>query len=202
MRTIKKYFTLAEHAKITEIFPTEGIKPYYSSELKWSYLIPDMPSSAAWINIDATLSKLLNEYIWPEFYQEAVEVETVEVPDWANVEDQDIQLSDETRLRTSGKFYAWLNQTYPKYKKLLDLYESQENNLLKQLESSSKTLFNDTPQAGGDFTSDPYITNATQVSASTDTATPIARLKEVQDNIVNYYKKWADEFEKFIIYSA
>lgn len=151
---------------------------------------------------DPKVFRLLNDYIWPEFYDEVVEVETVEVPDWANVEDQDIQLSDETRLKTGGKFYVWLHQTYPKYKKLIDLYESQENDLLKQLQSSSKTLFNDTPQAGGDFTTDPYITNATQVNTSTDTATPIARLKEVQDNIVNYYKKWADEFERFIIYSA
>ena len=154
------------------------------------------------MNNDPKVFTLLNEYIWPEFYEEVVEVETIEVPDWANIEDQDIQLSDETRLKTAGKFYAWLNQTYPKYKKLISLYESQENDLLKQLESSSKTLFNDTPQAGGDFTTDPYITNATQVKTSTDTATPMARLKEVQDNIVNYYKEWADEFEKFIIYSA
>ena len=195
MQTIKKYFTLAEHANIES-------KPFYSPEIKWSYLIPDMPSSAAWIDKAPQLTRLLNDYIWPEFYEEVIEVETIEAPDWANVEDQDIQLSDETRLRTGGKFYVWINQTYPKYKKLIDLYESQENNLLKQLESSSKTLFNDTPQAGGDFTTDPYITNATQIKTSTDTATPIARLKEVQDNITNYYKEWANEFEKFIIYSA
>ena len=200
MKTIKRYFTLAEHAKIEEIF--QGIKPYYRFQVKWSYLIQDMPSSADWIETDPKLSKLLNDYIWPEFYEEVVEVETIEVPDWANVEDQDIPLSNETRLRTAGKFYVWINQTYPKYNKLITLYESQENDLLKQLESSSKTLFNDTPQAGGDFTTDPYVTNATQVETSTDTATPMARLKEVQDNIVNYYKEWADEFEKFIIYSA
>lgn len=196
MKIIKQYFTLAEHPII------QGNRPYYPSELKWSYLIIDMPASAAWMDTDPKLSKLLNEYIWPEFYDEVIEVETVEVPDWANVEDQDIKLSNETKLKTSGKFYAWINQTYPKYSELIDLYESQKDNLLKQLESSSKTLFNDTPQAGGDFTTDPYITNATQVKTSTDTATPMARLKEVQDNITNYYKEWADEFEKFIIYSA
>lgn len=194
MKTIKKYFTLAEHAM------GQNVKPDYSTPVKWSYLIPNMPSSATWIDNDPQLTKLLNEYIWPEFYEEVVEVETVVMPDWADIDD--IPLSNETRLRTSGKFYVWINQTYPKYKKLIDLYESQENNLLKQLESSSKTLFNDTPQAGGDFTTDPYVTNATQVNTSTDTATPMARLKEVQDNIVNFYKKWADEFEKFIIYSA
>lgn len=151
---------------------------------------------------DPKVFKLLNDYIWPEFYEEIVEVETIEVPDWANVEDQDIQLSDETRFKTSGKFYVWLNQTYHKYSALINLYESQKDDLLKKLESSSKTLFNDTPQAGGDFTTDPYVTNATQVITSTDTATPMARLKEVQDNIDNYYKEWADEFEKFVIYSA
>ena len=154
------------------------------------------------MDTDPQLSKLLAEYIWPQFYDEVIEVETVEVPDWANVEDQDIPLSNETRLKTGGKFYVWINQTYPKYSKLINLYESQEDDLLKKLESSSKTLFNDTPQAGGDFTTDPYVTNATQVETSTDTATPMARLKEVQDNIVNYYKEWADEFEKFVIYSA
>lgn len=196
MQTIKKYFTLAEHANVPDS------RPYYSFKLTWSLLIKDMPSSAAWIEKDEQLSKLLNDYIWPEFYDEVVEVETIEVPDWANVEDQDIQLSNETKLKISGKFYVWINQTYPKYNKLITLYESQENDLLKQLESSSKTLFNDTPQAGGDFTTDPYVTNATQVKTSTDTATPIARLKEVQDNLDNFYKKWADEFEKFIIYSA
>ena len=47
MQTIKKYFTLAEHAKITEIFPNEGIRPYYSARVRWSYLIKDMPKSAA-----------------------------------------------------------------------------------------------------------------------------------------------------------
>ena len=40
MQTIKRYFTLAEHANI------EG-KPFNSPGLKWSYLIPDMPTTAA-----------------------------------------------------------------------------------------------------------------------------------------------------------
>ena len=73
MQTIKKYFTLGEHAQIGP-----NVKPFYSSELKWSYLIPDMPSSAAWIDTDPQLSRLLTEYIWPEFYEEAVEVEVLE----------------------------------------------------------------------------------------------------------------------------
>ena len=38
MRTIKQYFTLGEHANIEEVFP---------AGLKWSYLIPNMPTSAA-----------------------------------------------------------------------------------------------------------------------------------------------------------
>ena len=33
------------------------------------------------MNNDPKVFRLLNEYIWPEFYEEVVEVETVEVPD-------------------------------------------------------------------------------------------------------------------------
>lgn len=40
MKTIKQYFTLAEHAM------GQNVKPSYSSEVKWSYLIPNMPNSA------------------------------------------------------------------------------------------------------------------------------------------------------------
>ena len=105
MKTIKQYFTLGEHAM------GQNVKPFPSSELKWSYLIPDMPSRAAWIDTDPKLSTLLADYIWPEFYDEVIEVETIEVPDWANVEDQDIPLSDETRSKTGAKFYVWINQS-------------------------------------------------------------------------------------------
>ena len=41
MKTIKKYFTLAEHANV------QDSKPYYSFSLKWASLIPDMPTTAA-----------------------------------------------------------------------------------------------------------------------------------------------------------
>ena len=89
----------------------------------------------------------------------------------------------------AGAIYAWINESSRKYKKLIQLYEGIEEKLMSKLQSTSSTLFNDTPQAGGDFTADPYITIATKVATESDAATPIARLKEVQKNITNFYSE-------------
>ena len=58
---------------------------------------------------------------------------------------------------------------------------------MKQLGSKSTTLFNDTPQIGGDVTVDGYISNATTVNTTADVGTPMARLKEIRDNLENLY---------------
>ena len=58
---------------------------------------------------------------------------------------------------------------------------------MNKISASSKTLFNDTPQNGGDFTTDNHTTNATQVTSESDVGTPIARLKEIRDNLESLY---------------
>ena len=87
-------------------------------------------------------------------------------------------------------------------------------------EDSSLNLRNDTPQEGGDFTADPYVNEATKHSGSstntnainnsmsststvaTDLNTPIERLNEIREKLHNLYADWADEFARFVIYSA
>lgn len=87
-------------------------------------------------------------------------------------------------------------------------------------EDSSLNLRNDTPQEGGDFTADPYVNEATKHSGSstntntinnsitststvaTDLNTPIERLNEVREKLHNLYADWADEFARFVVYSA
>ena len=71
---------------------------------------------------------------------------------------------------------------------------------MDSLTASTKTRFNDTPQAGGDFTADGYTTNATLSETHQDAATPMARLKEINDGLRNLYQKWADELKSFRIY--
>ena len=97
-------------------------------------------------------------------------------------------------------------------------------------ESTKKT--NDTPQEAGDFTGDAYVnmaehvesenllngsdsneqsssaeglaqaSNEQQTVSGTDVTTPIERLKEIQNKLDNLYADWADEFARFVIYSA
>lgn len=70
---------------------------------------------------------------------------------------------------------------------------------MDRLGSTATTLFNDTPQSGGDVTTSSYITNATTATTTADVGTPMARLKEIQDNLDNVYITWSNEFRKFIL---
>lgn len=79
--------------------------------------------------------------------------------------------------------------TKDKYEKLITLYTSQENKLLEQVSSQTQTLVNDTPQNGGDVIADDYVSNVATTTASTDAATPIARLSEIKDNLNNLYEE-------------
>lgn len=190
---IKQYFTMAE-------FTNQAANPLEaaSKNLSWNIFLPQPVPS---LNDDQYLNTLLQQYIWPRYFGCYMAVQEQEVEPW-QPQPQDIVLSTEKRNRIAGAIYAWLNESSRKYKKLIQLYEGIEEKLRSKLQSTSSTLFNDTPQAGGDFTADPYITNATKVATESDAATPIARLKEVQKNITNFYSEWADEFATFIFFSA
>ena len=95
------------------------------------------------------------------------------------------------------KFLTLINQTAPRYKKLLDLYTSQATHLLDGLSTSNSGLvkFNDTPQGSGDFADDTHTTNITKTSSSTqtDVRTPMEKLKEIQDSYSDLLAKWSEE---------
>ena len=102
-----------------------------------------------------------------------------------------------------GSILTWLLETQEKYVYLIKLWDDVKADLMKQLTSKSTTLFNDTPQAGGDFTADNHVTNATQVSTTQDVDTPMARFKEIQNNIATLYERWANDFGRtFVMYNA
>lgn len=79
---------------------------------------------------------------------------------------------------------------------------------------------NDTPQEPGYWDGEDYTSSisATESSSHTETSsssngvsntttlndinTPMARLKEIENNLRSLYGKWANEFSRFIIYSA
>lgn len=151
---------------------------------------------------DTTTKKLFTEYIWPEFQQACIMYVDVEHGPWE--QPREVDASDVTKwFREHGMLWVrWLRESKERYLPLITNLTAIQSKLMDRIGSQSVTLFNDTPQNGGDFTTDPYTTNATKSTTETDGASPIARLKEVQDLLRNYYGDWANEFSRFIIYSA
>lgn len=100
------------------------------------------------------------------------------------------------------KVYNRLDETHAYYTKMLTLYASQASNLLNQIKTTTDGLnkFNDTPQdqssTDDDITDDTHLTNITKTSATTssDGASPMARLKEVEVQYSDMLSRWVDEF--------
>ena len=99
-------------------------------------------------------------------------------------------------------FVYILDLTYNKYKKLIELYQSEENNLMKQLESTGIVKFNDTPQNTGNFEGDDYTTNVSTTTSKTDSGTIISRLSEIRALYDDIYTAWSNEFKHFFITTA
>lgn len=170
---IKNYFTLAQVANV-------AANP--NAAITWADILgPDFK-----LKDDPTLQTLLKDYIWPEYYNSKVVVVEEEVLPW-ELNNTTVVLDDESRQDFQGRLTVWLNRTYPVYSKLIELYKAKENMLLDDVSSTSSTLFNDTPQEGGNFDKDGYVTNATKTVSSSAVDTPIARLREVSKWLSNFY---------------
>lgn len=106
-----------------------------------------------------------------------------------------------------------INDTAPKYSKLLSLYSSNESKLMDKLSNKVSagakveglSRFNDTPQDGGLYDDDSHTTNLTATSSSSksnstttyDDKNIMARLEEVRALYRNLMKEWNEEFEEF-----
>ena len=109
---------------------------------------------------------------------------------------------DQAYLDWMTDFVYILDLTYNKYKKLIELYQSEENNLMKQLESTGVVKFNDTPQNTGNFEGDDYTTNVSTTTSKTDSGTIISRLSEIRALYDDIYTAWSNEFKHFFITTA
>ena len=189
------YFTLSDYDPLTQY-------PYYMNTVNktfkdwftdWGY---EFPTNFVF---NPVVDTLFQDFIWPRFYNEAFFYVDVEHDPWNEPEEPDAVQQAQEMYKKLGCIYSWLVESQERYGKLIKLYEDQSDQLMKQLGSKSTTLFNDTPQIGGDVTVDGYISNATTVNTTADVGTPMARLKEIRDNLENLYTSWANEFRKFII---
>lgn len=107
----------------------------------------------------------------------------------------------------------YMNMTYPKYAKILDLYEAKKTHLMDKLTSvveaeagtSGTSKYDDTPQTANGTYNDSYSTDVTKSSSSTesestttwDDANVMKRLDEIQKLYDNIMKRWTDNFEQF-----
>ena len=151
---------------------------------------------------DTTSRTMFNEYLWPEFCHSYILYVDKERSLWEAGEDVSSDDIANWFFLHGLQWVRWLRESKDRYEPLITNLETIKTKLMDHIGSQSVTLFNDTPQNGGNFVLDPYTTNATKSTTESDVATPIARLKEVQDLLRNYYADWANEFSRVVIESA
>ena len=132
----------------------------------------------------------------------------------------DMQIPEVGSGQVEDEFYKdfymllqYLDSTYPKYAKLLDLYETNKNKLMDRLQSivdaeadtNGTSKYDDTPQTASGTYDDSYSTDVTKSSSHSesgqtttwDDANIMKRLDEIQKSYDNIMKTWSDNFEQF-----
>ena len=118
---------------------------------------------------------------------------------------------DLTDLNSVGETFAYhfillLNDTHERYTTILNEYASAKAHLMDKVksETASSRKHNDTPQNSNalePYQGDDYISDFTKFETenSTDMATKMARLKEVEDGYNNVMAEWVEEFERIFL---
>lgn len=104
------------------------------------------------------------------------------------------------------KLFNVIEYTYKKYSKIIELYNSNYNDLMKQLESTTESgsRFNDTPQSAEvdlSFEENQFTTNLTKAKqvTHTDSNTPIVKIEEIWQNYRKVILEWLNEFESLFV---
>jgi len=119
-------------------------------------------------------------------------------------EDEDLNLYTNENIREF--FYKLLNIasfTYDKYKDLLGYWANLKTKLMSGIKQTTtgQIRFNDTPQDISAVSDDKFASNITKSTQEAESSanTPVERLKEINDKIVNIYLEWTNEFDKIFI---
>lgn len=151
---------------------------------------------------DDEYTKELFKRIWFDYYDAPIIAVEKDSWPWSEPTEPTFVEMKAVFIDVAGRIAKWLVDTKDRYEYLIKAYKDQEASLLNQLSSIATTKFNDTPQTDEPFVNDQHLTNATRVESKSDVATPMARLKEVKDNLKDLYAEWSDDFKQFIIFSA
>lgn len=105
-----------------------------------------------------------------------------------------------------GLLMTKVSMSYDYFSTMINLYKSQKTNLMKDITSSSESRvgYNDTPQnpnTDGKYETDDYLSNVTKSQSSTTTplGTPMARMREIQENYRSLMESWVNIFDDLFI---
>lgn len=105
--------------------------------------------------------------------------------------------------KAMSKILNVIDLTLPRYIPILMANKSASTDLLKPMksESTSKNRFNDTPQDGGDFSSDEHSTNVSENTSETvaDSGSLAMRLDEIFKNYRSIILEWSNEFNQLFL---
>ena len=203
--TLKDIFSIKYQTYLDELVDEDDVAINFGKAIQELVRDRDTIATTRWQQLDGTIpNKMFQQFLWPEFQDQVVLYIDVEHNPWEQPEEPDDDDIIEAFRYEAPQWIRWYQETSEKYGTLIGILTGIEAKLMDQLGSENMTLFTDTPQNGSGWlsTQDDFVTNATKVTNKADVATPIARLKEVQDNLRNYYADWADSFSRFVIFSA
>lgn len=136
------------------------------------------------------VKKLIAFYILPSDYDEII----------VQSEKESVEGNEDVKRRVI-QLCGWFVKTYPYYKKLIDIYTAEENNLMKPLKTKNKTAYSDMPITAT-FDTVPtadVMSDLTETENESEIASKMARINEIKQGYDNVYRSWLKEFEKTFI---
>lgn len=202
MRTLvnRYYYTLSDLADFLDI------EHSYDSAPAPIDFFPRLAKSqsSSWAPVSANEVLIVwQQHIWPRFYLSDITYVDIETNPWTEPVEPDFEEDIKPSLtKKVGQIYAWLRESQERYIPIIQTLEEVKTRLLDQIESSAVSVYNDTPQVANDFENDPYATTSTRSKSKSEVATPIERFNEISKKMRSVYEDWADEFRRFVIFSA
>ena len=136
-----------------------------------------------------------SDEVWSELYKTinlAVRSSTV-----CSLYYDEIETEADERGHLVDAMMQWISSTSTSKKALLSAYETAKDSLMKDVATTSKSWFNDAPSGKNADSSGEDLTHLTTFSKSTSESaygTPMQRLRELDDSVLNVYRGWAVDF--------
>lgn len=150
-------------------------------------------------NDKTKVKKLFEEYILPKYWNKFYILDLIGKCD-------ETPSTIRAMKQKGDEFISILNQTFPRYARILEIYDEQSQYLMNAVKQERELLhkYNDTPQTTGisdPFDSDSHLTDASKdvEKLSNDLMTKMARLDEIERLWKNVFVEWAREFDRLFI---